>query len=178
MQMRRHFAAPRTGGEVASPAVAGKAEKLASIAQWDALLARYPPGSPWDLLWQLIVVLGANGVTLQLLISGRMRPFALVALVALEAVALSTIAWAQVRGVPAAALMDKPQPLRERLGVLAFGLFWLGFVYAIILGAFLDSGDELVAAARAPLATLRKSGLAWPLLITLVLHRPAVDPGG
>jgi hypothetical protein len=144
-----------------------QAEKRASIAQWEALLARYPPGSPLEQLWQLGVVLAANGTTLHLLVTRRMRPWELVALVALEAAVLTSIAWVQTRGLPESALMDKPQPLRQRLGVLAFGLFWLGCVYAIVLGVWLDTGALIALAVRQPLAALRRSGLYWPLAITL-----------
>jgi hypothetical protein len=51
--------------------------------------------------------------------------------------------------------------------VLAFGAVWLGFVYAIILGAMLQAGGEALEAFRHPLATLRQDALLWPLLITL-----------
>jgi len=145
-----------------------KEEKLASIAQWDAMLARYPLGSPLEQLWQFTVLLTSNGVTLHLLLTGRMRPWQLIVLVALEAAILTSIAWVQVRRVPASALMEKPQPLRQRLGVLAFGLFWLAFVYGLIVVGWLDSGPELAAAARQPLETLRRSGLRWPLAITVL----------
>ena len=74
------------------------------------------------------------------------------------------IAWIQSRMVPRSALMaNKPQPSRARLGTLAFGAVWLGFVYAIILGAMLGAGEEVLAAVRHPLATLRQDALLWPL---------------
>jgi hypothetical protein len=62
--------------------------------------------------------------------------------------------------------MEKPQPLRARLGTLAFGAVWLGFVYAIILGAMLGAGGEVLDAVRHPLATLRQDALLWPLTLT------------
>jgi hypothetical protein len=68
--------------------------------------------------------------------------------------------------VPRSALMNKPQPMRARLGTLAFGAVWLGFVYAIILGAMLDAGGEALEAVRHPLATLRQDALLWPLALT------------
>jgi hypothetical protein len=96
-----------------------------------------------------------------------MRPFHLVVLVAIEALLLSAIAWIQSRLVPRSALMEsKPQPLRARLGTLAFGAVWLGFVYAIILGAMLGAGGEVLEAIRHPLATLRQDALLWPLTLT------------
>jgi hypothetical protein len=140
--------------------------KAASIAEWDALLARYPLATPWEMVRQLLSVAGSNAVVLYLVATGRMRPFHLVALVALEAVLLTSIAWVQSRMVPRSALLDQPQPLRARLGTLAFGLVWLGFVYAIILGAMLDAGGEVIAAFRNPLATLRQDALLWPLALT------------
>jgi hypothetical protein len=99
-----------------------KNPKAASIAEWDALLARYPLGSPWEMARQFLSVAGSNAVVLYLLVTGRMRPFHLVVLVAIEALLLSAIAWIQSRLVPRSALMEsKPQPLRARLGTLAFG---------------------------------------------------------
>jgi hypothetical protein len=92
-----------------------------------------------------------------------------VVLVALEALLLTAIAWIQSRMVPRSALMDKPQPLRARLGTLAFGLVWLGFVYAIIFGAMLGAGGEVLEAIRHPLATLRQDALLWPLTLTVTL---------
>ncbi len=101
-----------------------------------------------------------------------MRPFHLVALVALEALLLTAIAWIQSPHGAALALMDsKPQPLRARLGTLAFGAVWLGFVYAIILGAMLGAGGEVLAAFRHPLTTLRQDTLFWPLTLTAHLRR-------
>ncbi len=144
-----------------------KTEKLASIAQWDALQARYPLASPFELVRQSAVLLIANLVTVRLVLNGQMQPWELVALVAVEAVALTGIAWLQTRFVPAEARMDKPKPLRERLSVALFGLAWLGFVYAIILGAFLRDLEPLLAAARDPWTTLRTSALRWPLAISL-----------
>jgi hypothetical protein len=151
--------------------------KKAPVAEWDALLERYPLASPWEMARQLTVVVGGNAIVLRLLITGRMLPFHLVALVAIEAVLLSAIAWSQTRMVPRSALMDKPQPLRQRLGVLAFGAFWLAFVYAIIFGAMLQSGPQVIAALRQPLATLEQGALLWPLGITLTfaLVDAAVD---
>jgi hypothetical protein len=144
-----------------------KNPKAASIAEWDALLARYPLGSPWEMARQFLSVAGSNAVVLYLLVTGRMRPFHLVVLVAIEALLLSAIAWIQSRLVPRSALMEsKPQPLRARLGTLAFGAVWLGFVYAIILGAMLGAGGEVLEAIRHPLATLRQDALLWPLTLT------------
>jgi hypothetical protein len=143
--------------------------KAASIAEWDALLARYPLASPWEMGRQLLSVAGSNAVVLYLLVTGRMRPFHLVALVALEALFLTAVAWIQSRLVPRSALMDKPQPLRARLATLAFAVVWLGFVYAIILGAMLGAGGEVLEAVRHPLATLRQDALLWPLTLTATL---------
>jgi hypothetical protein len=86
--------------------VSRKTPKAASIAEWDALLARYPLGSPWEMARQFLSVAGSNAVVLYLLVTGRMRPFHLVALVALEALLLTAIAWIQSRMVPRSALMD------------------------------------------------------------------------
>lgn len=147
--------------------MATQREKLASITQWDALLARYPQGSPAGLLYQLAVVLAANGMTLRLLVTGRMRPAELVVLVALEAVLLSAIAWLQIQRVPASArLDDEKTPILARLGTLAFGLFWLAVVYGFALG---DSFEKLVQDDGWPsAAAFLQSGMQWPLALCLL----------
>ncbi len=143
------------------------AAKQRSIAEWDALLARYPLGSPLELARQLGVVAIANLLVVRMVVKGDLQPWELVFLVGLEAVILTVIAWLQTRMVPRSALMDQPRPLRERLATLLFGLFWLGCVYAIILGAFLHQSDALLAALRSPWATLQSSALRWPLAVTV-----------
>ncbi|MEO7793436.1 MAG: hypothetical protein ABIV06_01575 [Thermoanaerobaculia bacterium] len=145
-----------------------KAAKRASIAEWDALLARYPVGAPLDRVAQGAGVLAANACVLRLLWTGRMQPFDLVLLVLLEALLLTAIANVQMLFVPMSARMEKPRPLAAKLGVLLFALIWLAGVYGIFLGALLGSWPELVAAARDPWLTLRHSGIVWPLAITLV----------
>ncbi|MFN7942988.1 MAG: hypothetical protein U0X73_15465 [Thermoanaerobaculia bacterium] len=142
-------------------------EKLASIAQWDALKERYPIASRWELLRSGAAVVAANLVTLRLLLRGELQPWELVLLVASEAVAFSAIAWIQSRFVPASARMDKEMPLRERLVTLAFGLFWLAAVYGLILGLFLKDLAPLLAALRDPLRFLATSSIRWPLAISL-----------
>ncbi len=145
-----------------------KSAQRAPRGQWDALLARHPLGAPLDLVSQAIVVLSANAFVFHLLWTKQMHPFELVLLVGLEAVLLSLVAWVQMRFVPRSAWMSKPRPLRARLAVALFGLIWLGMVYGIFLGAFLGSGAQLVAAARAPWVTMQRSGLVWPLAIAVL----------
>lgn len=162
-------AALRPGGRVPKAMSAtARSAKLKSIAQWDAMLARYPVGAPLDLISQGAGVLAANAFVLHLLWTGRMQPFELVLLVALEAVLLTAIARVQMLFVPASALMEKPQPLRAQLGTLLFGTVWLGAVYGIFLGALLGSGPQLLAAAKEPWLTIERSGLVWPLAIALL----------
>ena len=116
---------------------------------------------------QLLSVIGSNAIVLYLLVDGKLRPFHLVTLVLIEALLLTSIAWIQSRMVPRTALMEKPQPLRARLFTLAFGAFWLAFVYAIILGAMLDSGADVLAAIRSPSSLFTGDALLWPLALTL-----------
>ncbi|MEO8274875.1 MAG: hypothetical protein ABI639_01570 [Thermoanaerobaculia bacterium] len=156
-----HAAKP---GRQLSPA--SKSAKLASIAQWDAMLARYPPGEVLDLVSQAIFVLCSNAIVLHLVWTGKVRPIDLVLLVTLEAILLTTISWVQMRFVPESALMEKPKPFRQRLGVLLFGLVWLGGVYGIIFGGFLGAGPQVLEVFRNPWETLRSTGLIWPLAIS------------
>lgn len=157
---------PRAGAPKALSTTA-RIAKRKSIAQWDAMLARYPVGAPLELLSQAVGVVAANAFVLHLLWTQQMRPFELVFLVAVEAVLLTAITRVQQLFVPAEALPEKPRPLGEQLGTALFGLVWLGAVYGIFLGALLGSGPQIVAAAQAPWATLRASGLVWPLAIAL-----------
>jgi len=151
--------------DAALPA-ASLAAKRQSLAQWQQLMKRYPLTSPWTLVSPILTALGANAMTAHLLMSGRMTPFELVVLVALEAVLLTAIAWLQGLGMPPAAIERNPMPARERLATLAFGLFWLCGVYTIVFFAMVPAGDEILRAAHDPLAFLGRSTLKWPLLIT------------
>lgn len=143
------------------------AARQTSIALWDAMLARYPLGSPLELGRQVAVVAIANLLVVRMVVGGRLQPWELVFLVGLEALLLSAITWVQSRTVPRSALMEQPRPLMERLGTLLFGLFWLVFVYALILGAFLHQSDALLEALRSPWSTLQHSAIRWPLAVTV-----------
>ncbi len=160
---------PKRTPSQARPRLAGKARaaKKVSIAQWDAMLARYPVGAPLDRVSQGASVLGANAYVLHLLWSGRLQPVELVLLVFVEALLLAGIAHTQMLFVPRSAWMEKPQPLRAKLGVLLFAAIWLAGVYGIFLGALLGGGAQMLAAARSPWTTLERSGLLWPLGIAL-----------
>ena len=50
-----------------------KSPKAASIAEWDALLARYPLGSPWEMARQFLSVAGSNAVVFLPLIASKAR---------------------------------------------------------------------------------------------------------
>jgi hypothetical protein len=145
-----------------------RASKLESISQWAAIEARYPLSSPLDLVRQAAVMAFGNLVTARLVVRSELRPWELVFLVALEALVLSLIANIQVRFVPLSARLEKPQPLTQRIPVLLFGLVWLGFVYGIVLGAYVGDLQPFLAAARDPLGTLRTSPLRWPFAIALL----------
>lgn len=142
-------------------------KKQKSIAEWDALVQRYPLSAPQALLQPALVTVGSNVLTVQLLVSGRMQPLQLVLLVGLEAFFLSLVGLVQTRSVPESALMEKPAPLGQRLATLSFGLFWLAVVYAAIFYFFLRAGDQLAALRDDPAGTLLAAGLQWPLALTV-----------
>lgn len=147
---------------------ASESAKRQSLGKWKQLMARYPLTSRWGLAFQIATTLSVNGVVVWLVTSGRMTPFELVVLVALEAALLIGIASVQSRLVPEEAREKNPMGLRERLGTLAFALFWLGGVYSFVFFGFVPSIEEMGRALRDPLAFLASSTLKWPLLITLV----------
>lgn len=138
-----------------------------SLREWEALLRRYPLASPWGLAWQGLTVLGGNFTVAWLVVHGRMSPFELVLLVAIEAVLLVGIAWLQSMFVPKEAIQRTPHTVGQRLGTFAFGLFWLAAVYSLVLGAFVPQLPEVKRLMADPLAFLMASHLKWPLLITL-----------
>lgn len=146
-----------------------KGERTKSIARWDGLLKRYPKPSPLGLGMQVLLTLAGNGLVVWLVASGRMTPFELVTLVALEALLLIALAWGQSRLVPPEAREPPTMPLRERLGTLAFAAVWLGGVYSICLLVMLRAWPEALAAARDPIGFLAHSTIRWPLLLTAVM---------
>jgi hypothetical protein len=158
----------------AAPAVSGattaRGRKLASIAHWDALRRRYPVGSHWELLRQGSGVLAANLLVARGLVRGELRPWELVVLVALEAIAFSLVSWMQLLFVPKEArpeAEEKRPALVARLGTLAFGLFWLLCVYGLVFGFFLRDLSPFLAALREPLDYFRGSAIRWPLAVAL-----------
>lgn len=144
--------------------------KLRSLAFWDALQARYPLGSRWELMRPAAAVLAANLLTARSLLRGEMRPWELALLVALEALAFSAIAWVQTLGVPKEARPDEEQPkapLGQRVGGMLFGLFWIVAVYGIIFGFYLREMPDWRALASAPFAFLAGSAIRWPLAVSV-----------
>ena len=157
-----------------------KRRKLESIAFWDALRARYPVASRWELVRQGSGVLVANVLAARSLARGEMRPWELVVLVALEALAYSLVSWVQLRFVPEAArppAEESKVTLGSRLGTLAFGIFGLVAVYGLIFAFLLRELAPLVAAVRDPLVYLGHSAIRWPLAVALggVLVDAAAD---
>ena len=148
---------------------ASESAKRQSLLEWKQLMSRYPLTSRWTLGFHIATTLLANGIVAWLVASGRMTPFELVVLVALEAAMLISIAWLQSRTVLPEAREKNPMPLRDRLVTLAFGLFWLGGVYTFVFLGFVPSWPEIQGAFQDPLGFLGHSNLKWPLLITLFL---------
>jgi hypothetical protein len=142
-------------------------EQLASIAEWDAIIGRYPPGSRASLVQQIVLMLASNAFIVYQLVTHRMQPLHLVLLVAVEAVLLSVVAFVQSRAVPPEARTPSGQTAGQRIGALAFGLFWLAAVYSFVFVGLLGAGGALWALVRQPWETIRQGGLLWPLAITL-----------
>ncbi len=145
-----------------------KKEKLASIAEWDAIIGRYPPGNRASLVQQIVLMLASNAFIVYQLVTHRMQPLHLVLLVAVEAVLLSVVAFVQSRTVPPEAKTPSEQTVGQRLGTLAFGLFWLAAVYSLVFVGLLGAGGALWGLVRQPLETIRQGGLLWPLTITVI----------
>ena len=151
-----------------SKLLASESAKRQSLAEWEQILARYPTTSRGALAFQVLTTLSTNAVAAWLVATGRMTPFELVVLVAIEAVLLIGIGMIQNRLLPPEAREKHTMSMQQRLGTLTFGLFWLSAVYALVLLVFLPSGPEILRAARDPVAFFAESTLRWPLLITLV----------
>jgi len=130
-------------------------------------MRRYPLASPWGLAWPAATTLAGNIVVAWLVATGRMSPFELVLLVAVEAALLIGIAVLQARFVPKEAIQRNPMSLRERLFTFAFGLLWLGLVYTLVFVGLVPQREEVERLLADPLAFLLSSNLEWPLLITL-----------
>lgn len=153
----------------ATPAKATKGDRAKSIAQWEGLLKRYPLPSPFGLGVQVLMTLAGNGLVVWLVASGRMTPFELVTLVALEALLLIALAWGQSRLVPPEAREPPAMTPRDRLNTLIFAAFWLGGVYSICLLVMLRAWPEALAATRDPIGFLATSAIRWPLLLTALM---------
>lgn len=152
---------------------AGAALKAHHASYWDHMLRRYPLSSPWGLALQIGGTLASNGLVAWLVITGRMTPFELVLLVAIEALLLIGVAWLQKRSVPPEAVESDGMTRKDRLTTLGFLLFWLAGVYSFVFFGFVPSGAEILGALRDPVGFLSGSSIKWPLLITLTLA--AVD---
>jgi hypothetical protein len=146
---------------------AGQSLHRQRASEWQQMLRRYPLASPWGLAFQIGSTLASNALVVWLVASGRMTPFELVVLVALEALVLIGIAWLQKRSVPPAALDPDPLTKKDRLQTFAFLMVWLGGVYAFVFFGFVPSVPEMLGALRDPLAFLAGSALKWPLAITV-----------
>lgn len=145
------------------------AVKAQRVGYWDQMLRRYPLASPVGLGLQFGGTLAGNGVVAWLVITGRMSPFELVLLVAIEALLLIGVAWLQKRSVPPEAIEPDGMTRKDRLTTLGFMLFWLAGVYSFVFLGFVPSGAEILGALRDPIGFLAASTIKWPLLITLVL---------
>ena len=116
-------------------------------------------------------MVAANFLTARALWRDEIRPWELVALVGLEALALSAISWVQLRFVPPDARPPEDGPKKtvaQRIGMLAFLVLWLSFVYGVVFAALLQESAPLRETARDPLSFLRTSAIRWPLLVAVV----------
>jgi hypothetical protein len=89
-----------SNGNKHSKLPASEAVKRQSLDEWKEILARYPLTSYRALAFNILTALSANALTAWLVITGRMTPFELVLLVALEAALLIGMALLQQRFVP------------------------------------------------------------------------------
>ncbi|HXU30450.1 MAG TPA: hypothetical protein VN851_07740 [Thermoanaerobaculia bacterium] len=144
-----------------------KKEKLESIAEWDAILNRYPPGNRFSLVQQIVLMVASNAFTVYLLVMHRMQPVHLVLLVGIEAVLLTLVALVQSGFVPPEAKKPSDQTVGQRIFALAFGLFWLTVVYSLVFAGLLHVDLSLGDQLRHPIEMVRQAGLLWPLGITL-----------
>lgn len=144
-------------------------EKLASIAEWDALARRYPAGGRKALVQQIVLMLAGNAFTVYLLVTHRMQPVHLVLLVAIEAVLLSVVSTVQSAFVPPESRpKSSGQTPVQRIFTLAFGLFWLTVVYSLVFAGFFHMDLPFEKLLRNPRETLEQAGMLWPLGITLL----------
>jgi hypothetical protein len=146
---------------------AGASLRAQRMSEWEQMLQRYPMSSRWGLAFQIGTTLSGNALVVWLVMSGRMTPFELVLLVAIEALILIGIAWLQKHTVPPDAVDTHPMALGDRVKTFAFLLFWLAGVYSFVFFGFVPSGAEMLGALRDPLGFLAASSLKWPLLITV-----------
>lgn len=130
-------------------------------------LRRFPAQGLGTVALNVALVLVGNGIVLWLLMSGRMQGAHLVALVMVETVLLIAFAHAAQVGIPQKDRVDEPKPWKERIGMLAFLLVWLGGAYGITL-VVLEQWREFLALFQSKRAWL-DAGLHWPLAWTLVL---------
>ncbi len=144
-----------------------KKEKLASIAEWDAIIGRYPPGNRIALAQQIAMMLASNAFIVYLLVKHKMEPLHLVLLVAIEAVLLSLVSILQSGFVPSEAKKPSEQSVGKRIFALAFGLFWLAVVYSLVFEGLLHVRLPFGELLEHPMATIRQAGMFWPLGITL-----------
>ena len=142
-------------------------EKLASIAEWEALTKRYPAGDRQALAVQIALMLASNAFTVYLLMTGKMKPAHLVLLVAIEAILLTLVAVLQSATVPPEARPKSEQTPVQRIYTLAFGLFWLTVVYSLVFAGFFHMDLPFGKLIRNPRETLEQAGMLWPLGITL-----------
>jgi hypothetical protein len=144
-----------------------KKEKLASIAEWEALAGRYPPGDRLALVQQIVLMLASNAFTVYLLVTHKMQPVHLVLLVAIEAVLLSLVSIVQSTFVPPEAKKPSDQSAVQKVYSLAFGLFWLAVVYSLVFSGLLHVELSFGELLEHPIETIRQAGMLWPLGITL-----------
>lgn len=105
-----------------------------------------------------------------LVITGRIQPLSLIALVAIEALLLVAVQAMQMRFIPASAV---PREFRgsiaAQFGGLLFALAVLVLANGLIISVATNASGPVLSILWHPLDAVRHSQLGWPLAVTLAL---------
>jgi hypothetical protein len=105
-----------------------------------------------------------------LVITGRIQPLSLIALVAIEALLLVAVQAMQMRFIPASAV---PREFRgsiaAQFGGLLFALVVVVLANWLIISVATKAGGSVLSILWHPLDAVRHSQLGWPLAVTLAL---------
>lgn len=132
-----------------------------------AWLKRFPAQGWGTFALNAASLLAGNGLVLWMMLSGRVRGAHLIALTFAEAIVLAALAWIVHLCVPRSAWTDQPKPWKERLGMFAFLMVWLGGAYSVSL-LMIEGWPDFLALLRSPQPWI-DSKLHWALGITTAI---------